>query len=63
MYQQQKDNKENKRYNCSCGAAFATLKEFNKHNQYFTIRSLVVIRKSKPPTTSASKPSFFIQIQ
>ena len=35
MYQQQKDNKENKRYNCSCGAAFATLKEFNKHNHYY----------------------------
>jgi len=32
MYQQQKNNIENKRYNCSCGVAFATLKEFIKHN-------------------------------
>ncbi|HEX2409255.1 MAG TPA: hypothetical protein VHJ38_18800 [Nitrososphaeraceae archaeon] len=36
MYHQQKNNnKNNKKYNCSCGAAFATLKEFNKHNHYY----------------------------
>ncbi len=34
MYQQ-KNNNENKKYNCSYGAAFATFKEFNKHNHYY----------------------------
>jgi hypothetical protein len=35
MYQQNNNNNENKRYNCSCGAGFATLKEYDKHNHYY----------------------------
>ena len=59
MYQQQKDNKENKRYNCSCGAAFATLKEFNKHNHYYHNKIISSNnQKDKSLTISASKPSF-----
>ena len=36
MYQQRKNNNnENKKYNCSCGAAFVTMKEYYKHNHYY----------------------------
>jgi hypothetical protein len=33
MYQQ-KNNNENKKYNCQCGEAFVALKEYYKDNQY-----------------------------
>jgi hypothetical protein len=56
MYQQNNNN-ENKRYNCSCGAAFVTLKELINIITTTTIRSLVGIRKSIS-STPAANPSF-----
>jgi hypothetical protein len=34
MYQQPNNN-ENKKYNCPCGEAFVTLKEYYKHTHYY----------------------------